>query len=131
MLQAGRSRVPGLMRRMDFFFFSIYLLLPAALDHRVYSASNRSEYQKQKNNVPGGVERGQCVRLTTLPPSVSRLSRQCGILNIPQSHRSPRPVTGTALLFYSKLTSFFPIALRSKKEVSLPHPVYRTICKFI
>jgi hypothetical protein len=34
-------------------FFSIYLILPAALGHRVYSASNRNEYQKQQNNVSG------------------------------------------------------------------------------
>jgi hypothetical protein len=27
-------------------FFSIYLILPAALDPGVYSASNRNEYQK-------------------------------------------------------------------------------------
>jgi type II secretory pathway pseudopilin PulG len=32
-------------------FFSIYLILLAALGPGVYSASNRNEYQKQKNNV--------------------------------------------------------------------------------
>jgi hypothetical protein len=34
-----------------FFSFSIYLILPAALGPGVYSACNRNEYQKQKNNV--------------------------------------------------------------------------------
>jgi hypothetical protein len=33
--------------------FSIYLILPAALGCVVCSASNRNEYQKQKNNVSG------------------------------------------------------------------------------
>jgi hypothetical protein len=31
--------------------FSIHLILPAALDPGVYSASNRKEYEKQKNIV--------------------------------------------------------------------------------
>jgi hypothetical protein len=31
--------------------------------------------------------------------TVSRLSRQCGILNISQPYMSPRPVTGIALLY--------------------------------
>jgi hypothetical protein len=39
------------------------------------------------------VERGRRIRLTNPLPSVCRLSRQCGILNIAQSYRSPRPVT--------------------------------------
>jgi hypothetical protein len=34
-------------------FFLIYLILPVALGPGVYSASNRNEYQKQKNNVSG------------------------------------------------------------------------------
>jgi hypothetical protein len=34
-------------------FFSIYLIIPAALGSGVDSASNRNEYQKQKNNVSG------------------------------------------------------------------------------
>jgi hypothetical protein len=34
-------------------FFSMYLILPAVLGSGVHSASNRNEYQKQKNNVSG------------------------------------------------------------------------------
>jgi hypothetical protein len=34
-------------------FLSIYLILPVALGPGVYSASNRNEYQKDKNNVSG------------------------------------------------------------------------------
>jgi hypothetical protein len=34
-----------------FFFFSIYLIIPAELGLGVYSASNRNEYQR--NNVSG------------------------------------------------------------------------------
>jgi hypothetical protein len=45
-----------------------------------------------------GVKCGGCVGLTTLPPSVSPLSRQCGILNISQIYEPPRPGTGVALL---------------------------------
>jgi hypothetical protein len=39
------------MRIMN--FLSIYLILPTALCPGIYSASNRNEYQKQKNNVSG------------------------------------------------------------------------------
>jgi hypothetical protein len=41
---------------VDFFFLSssIYLILPATLGPGVHSASNRNEYQKQKNNNVSG-----------------------------------------------------------------------------
>jgi hypothetical protein len=45
------------------------------------------------------VKCGRRVRLITLSRSVSRLYRQCGILNISQPYRTPRPLTGIALLF--------------------------------
>jgi hypothetical protein len=46
-----------------------------------------------------GSKERRVLGLTTLPPSVSRLSIQCGILNISQPYSPPRPVTGIALLF--------------------------------
>jgi hypothetical protein len=43
----------GFKTRRGVYNFSIYLILPAALDPGVHSACNRNEYQKHKNNVSG------------------------------------------------------------------------------
>jgi hypothetical protein len=71
----------------------MYLILAAALGPGVYSAPNI------KIIMFLGVERCRRVSLTTLAPSVRRLSGQCMILNISQPYRPPLPVTGIALLY--------------------------------
>jgi hypothetical protein len=106
------------------------LILPAALDHGVYSASNRNEYQKQKKCF-WGETLGRCVGVRTLPPSMSRLSRQCGILNISQPHRPSRPVTGIALLYFTLLdTRSRTVKPRHTQYIHIYIYIYIT-CRFV
>jgi hypothetical protein len=38
-------------------FFSVYLILPAAIGHEVYSFPNKNYYQDKENNASGSVVR--------------------------------------------------------------------------
>jgi hypothetical protein len=69
MLQAGRSRVRFPIRWISFFN------LPNPTSRTMVLGSTQP-LEMSTRNIPGGVKGSRCVRLTTSPLSVSRVSRE-------------------------------------------------------
>jgi hypothetical protein len=80
---------------------------------RIVAASIRNEYQESCLGGGGGVNCSQRVRLTIVPPSVTQLSRQCGIHNVSQPYKPSWPLTGIASL----LTSIIPFEHKEEFQI--------------
>jgi hypothetical protein len=87
MLQAGRSRVRFQKSSLDFF------VSPNPSSRTTTLEFIQPAREMSTRNIPGGARRPSR-KANTSPPSVNRLSRKCGILDVSRS------ISGMALLFF-------------------------------
>jgi hypothetical protein len=96
MLQTGRSRIRVRIMSLDFFFN-----LPNPLSRTMAVGSTWPLTEMSTRNLSGGGGGDRRIRLTILPPSVSRSSRRCGSLDLSHPYGPTWPVIGTALSFFT------------------------------
>jgi hypothetical protein len=91
MLQAGRSRV-----RVGMWW--IFFNLPNPSSRTMALGSTQPLTEMSTRNLRGGGGNGR-VRLTTFPPSVSRMPRKCGSLDVSHPYGPSGPITGIVFPF--------------------------------
>jgi hypothetical protein len=89
MVQAARSRVRLLIKSIFFSAPNPSSRTMAPVFTQPLTETNTRRFL--------GVKRGRRVSLTTKPPSMNRLSRQCESPDISKQYRPPWPVTGISL----------------------------------